>query len=897
MDDIRSAASIVRIVPPVLLMALALASAGAAAEPEPLDVDNALICVTLEGFFPGEAKGVVKRLNCYLNRRNGSWISGIGTPTFQGRPQWNTALMLIDPAGLTASRTALAGTMRVTLIADPWVPADQKTREAVVTITAAFARSQEQGVQAAMTGSWSATIPGEPGELSQAGLLPSASGTVSGTVKPAILPDLSEASYDLAIYDLMPAGHSEEPFHRRRALSLGVKAGEMVSARIGQMDLRHSAYDYETIDAPTQVTLTPDTMSASVRFSTTTLDGGLAQFAISLSGTRLANWAAGRWTGTCTRDGGAPQAISGFFRGDVRPTAFVAGAGITDVRPWFVPVPGHVPFLPGEHPRLFFRTTDLPELRRRAATADGQAIILRLRRILDGGMGDGLPIAYNPATKAYSDNHFKANDGTYTISHAAGYGFLFQLTGERRYADLARQCVEKAFAGQRDQDDRYAWVAPGGELRAGPSIGWTAVAYDLCYEGWDASFRMTVARAIQDYQDERGGEWNNHEGITLRKMMLTPKQGPGSNHFGAVIGGCGLAVLAISDDPGTDPALLATYRSMIERQVVRQLSAGWGDGGYYKEGWGASMVGTQGGFLCCLQALRTALGHDYANAERPNASFITMVPRCLMMLGPPAALPYRSSMGGTYGSADFAHARSGFSWGGHFAEGFGAIADRYLPALLWTYDRNVDPSEHKDFDLLSPYPHRAMLALINWPTFRGITECDPALAMPRATRDHLYEYMAFRDHWRDADDIITTVIIDPPKDTKPRDVMVWGMSGLRLSLGEPPHGAHVTAYAAGRDGSGTMAAGEFALAVDYSGASGADALIVVRGSSVAWPGDVPKAKFTSLPSGTTTYQVLTLSRTGTHPQPRLDRDALVVGGQTVTWSQGAFHLATFAPVP
>jgi hypothetical protein len=87
-------------------------------------------------------------------------------------------------------------------------------------------------------------------------------------------------------------------------------------------------------------------------------------------------------------------------------------------------------------------------------------------------------------------------------------------------------------------------------------------------------------------------------------MVLQPRQGPGSNHFGAVVGGSGLAVLAIRGDRGTDAARLDLYVNTLERQVVRHLSAGWGDGGYYKEGWGASTVGTQGGFLCLLQALR-----------------------------------------------------------------------------------------------------------------------------------------------------------------------------------------------------------------------------------------------------------------------------------------------------
>ena len=81
------------------------------------------------------------------------------------------------------------------------------------------------------------------------------------------------------------------------------------------------------------------------------------------------------------------------------------------------------------------------------------------------------------------------------------WGGGHQLTGDTRYAGLARQCVELALAGQRDRDDRYALVAPGGQLRAGPSLAWYALAYDLCYDAWPADFRATVATALMTVND------------------------------------------------------------------------------------------------------------------------------------------------------------------------------------------------------------------------------------------------------------------------------------------------------------------------------------------------------------------------------------------------------------
>ncbi len=848
--------------------------------------------VTLEGFFPGQSKsGERKRINCYLVRRDGQWVTALATPTNNGKPVWNTALLPIDFKDIKLADKKLSGSLRVTLVPDPWVPSDRKVRTATIEIDATAGASDDQNALAKLSGNWKATIPGAEIELAEARLQGSGSGEIIGAVKRYTPDDLADASYDLAMYDLIP-GTTKDNFQRRRSLSIGVKAGKVVSARLGQMDMRHNAYDYEIIDTPEDMRVTPDEIHGSVAFTTDTLDGQRAQMTLALDGVRVSNFMTGAWKGSFTTDDGKKQDFAGYFRGDVRKNAFVSNV-VKDDRPWFVPVANFKPVQPGEHPRLFFRKDDVPELRRRAATPDGQLIVKRLRLLLNGSDGESMPASYNPAKIAYDKNGFKEKVGTYTISHAAGFGFLYQLTGNKKYADLARQCIEKAWEGQRNGDDRYAWVAPGGELRAGPSLGWYAVAYDLCYDGWDDDFRRKCTLAIQNYSDEKGGEWNNPEGITLRKMILTPRQGPSSNHYGAVVGGCGLAVLAVKDDPGTDKALLDKYLEVCERNAIRNMSAGFGDGGYFKEGAGPGMIGTQGAFQCFIQALRVAAGHDYANGPRTNASMMALV-RMMECVGPPAVYPYRSNMGGTYGSPEFYKDRAGFSHGGQFSEGFGAIADKYKPAFLWFFNHTVEPdSVSRTFDTPSFYPHRPILALINWPTFSGIEEKNPAEVMPKVTRDSLYDYFIFRNRWQDKEDIVTTVLINQPDGTKPRDVMVWGL-GERLVFGEPPRKVRVTHFQQGKDGSGTISAGDWTFAVDYSGASGADALIVCAGNSVKRE-DKARSRYTVVTAGKNKFNVLTLSSKGEHPEPKADGDQIVVGGQKITLSNGALTLEKFNP--
>ncbi len=143
---------------------------------------------------------------------------------------------------------------------------------------------------------------------------------------------------------------------------------------------------------------------------------------------------------------------------------------------WPSPVKGWVAPEPGEHPRLFFRKADLPRLKERAKTPEGQAIVKRLRALLNGSDGESMPTEFNPNKGKQPDGSGKFHETaavgkTYTLWHAAGFGFLWQLTGEKKYADLGRQCVEKALDGTRDRDNRYSFRDPTGALRAGPSLG------------------------------------------------------------------------------------------------------------------------------------------------------------------------------------------------------------------------------------------------------------------------------------------------------------------------------------------------------------------------------------------------------------------------------------------
>ena len=101
-------------------------------------------------------------------------------------------------------------------------------------------------------------------------------------------------------------------------------------------------------------------------------------------------------------------------------------------------VPGHQAVRSGEHPRLLFRKSYLSVIKRRAKTPEGKPILAQLKKALGGG--EAMPEHVSTVRIPY---HETANlpMGGFSISHAAGFGMLYQLTGEQEYADLGRSIV------------------------------------------------------------------------------------------------------------------------------------------------------------------------------------------------------------------------------------------------------------------------------------------------------------------------------------------------------------------------------------------------------------------------------------------------------------------------
>jgi hypothetical protein len=509
-------------------------------------------------------------------------------------------------------------------------------------------------------------------------------------------------------------------------------------------------------------------------------------------------------------------------------------------------VPGFIKPASGEHPRLLFRRADIPRLRDRMSTPQGRQILARLRHTL-GNEGETLPVVFNtnPVHNQLQIGRVDPPVGAFTNGHAAGFGFLFVLTADRKYALMARQCLELMFEGASDRDERYTWTRPGAGLRTGMMLVQVAMAYDFCYDAWPADFRERVAREMIDYRRVcwSEGPWEGgRDGLTFDRIV-EPYYPPGSNHFGALVGGAAMALLAVDGDPE-----VASLQSRIDRQFLtlndslrRALTQGLGDGGFFAEGPGPFQMNTNTSLTVALNALKVARGQDYISAPNGHMPTLKYVYELIPTPDGPQILCRSPS---SYG--DDSLELDGSSHGGLFSQGFGAIPEQYKPALLWTWTNVVEPTVDQryarwvapgesSFDAIS-YPHRAVLSYINWPV--DVAPVQPARLLPTSYQDSIHRYFAFRNRWQDADDSIVTFHLGgprgfikcPPGAILVRSLGVRAQFPVKLGPGTVLH--HHTDLA----GNGHLVA-EFqqhpcAVLVDFTRRSGAEVLIAMTHPSL-----------------------------------------------------------------
>jgi hypothetical protein len=545
--------------------------------------------------------------------------------------------------------------------------------------------------------------------------------------------------------------------------------------------------------------------------------------------------------------------------------------------PWPRAVPGFKEPEAGEHPRLFFRKSDIPEIRRRAFdTEEGKAMVERLLLLL-GENGWELPEVWN--------THFPVNIkakgqkelplGAFTFTHPAGYGMLYTLTGKQRYADLSQQALERMFDddlysipaieirdargakdfqtkrgprfegervedvvityGQPDRDERYTWTTPGARLRVGPMMVAVALAYDLCYDAWSPEFRQRVMREVLEYNHlpvdyDRFSE--GKKGRLTFGALVEPSYKPESNHYPAYIGGAGIALLAFRNDPGAPDRQIDEWLEKIEENIGTVLTRSFGEKGFFAEGHGPSQMAANTGFVPLLQAARVSWGKDFIS-PRPNGPWLSL--RWAMEIIPGADKPYYPNFHHSSYGKDFL-ANDSFSHAGVFSQGFGAVSDQaQQAALLWTYLNAVEQERPLEIYDAWYYPLRAVYSLINWPI--GLEPKNPGEVLGHVNADKVAGHYMFRKSWEDADDIYFTFLLNP----KNRRGHVRGPDGgnfcffgfgIRAGWSKQDfHDPRENYFQAYPDGSGVVSfenkGTQTSIAVDYSERSGAEGVVLM----------------------------------------------------------------------
>lgn len=176
-----------------------------------------------------------------------------------------------------------------------------------------------------------------------------------------------------------------------------------------------------------------------------------------------------------------------------------------------------VPLQRGEHPRVLFRKSDVPRLKRLLETPFGKAARTAMRR----------------------DPMYKTQSPVNDMDSVLWLGVEYQVTGDKAFADRAWEGTKAIMA-----DGSRAPFVP--EVSMAWQIDRVSLAYDLCHDAWSESARQQVRvwllnwyhRLVKDAQAiYQKGNWQ-----------------VGSNHTAQFYGAMGMLGLVLFDDPGPEPS-------------------------------------------------------------------------------------------------------------------------------------------------------------------------------------------------------------------------------------------------------------------------------------------------------------------------------------------------------
>ncbi|MGD0896853.1 MAG: hypothetical protein ABR915_03390 [Thermoguttaceae bacterium] len=415
---------------------------------------------------------------------------------------------------------------------------------------------------------------------------------------------------------------------------------------------------------------------------------GEAEYHIVLK--READSYSGSFTGTFSypgTDGPVKQAVKGKVSGKVYPL-------------WTQPAPGFKKLEPNEHPRLIFRKSDLPELKRRMETPEGKAIMERFFAAL-------------PRQHAQSQKN--------KPFFPAGYALAYQLTGDKAHAEKAKELLSGMLSLGGSQDIHF-----------GPEAQSIAIALDLCYDAWDAEFRQTVidnlARRTANLFTLSGGAgggasmspWHNHEGIRA--------------------GSAGVAAICLLGEKTSDGQEIPDLQLMIHifaRSTRRYFQFnGTSNTGFCLEGAFYKRMTWNSGPGNMIQAYRTALGGDLLAGWHGYWSILGQ-----WMDQPPSDRVVTADSLGDSQSA------------GMWPIGLVTVPDSMKAGARWLFDRAYGLEGNRTFGLFWAY-HAGYL-LMNYPF--DLAPQPPSKSLPWVAPDPTGGHWIFRRPWQDGKDSLVVL--------------------------------------------------------------------------------------------------------------------------------------------
>jgi hypothetical protein len=218
----------------------------------------------------------------------------------------------------------------------------------------------------------------------------------------------------------------------------------------------------------------------------------------------------------------------------------------------------------------------------------------------------------------------------------------------------------------------------------------------------------------------------------------------------------------------------------------------------------------------------------------------------------------------------------------------GGVSREHQSAMKWYYDRFLSASDAaagQPYDTASWYPHTTVCAFVNWPV--GIKAKNPAELLPLCYRDSKWGFYLWRNRWKDDNDTVISVLLNRAEGyggyryaNADRSIYLntmgkhirWG----RVVSGKP---RHWQSSPTGSSSSLTLSDGT-CLAVDFTGVSGADVMLVTTAKADGQTVDIGRRKLTFyFPTATEP------------PKVKVDLNAAVVGEQRVTIKDGNLVLA------